>query len=309
VAEVRILLCGGTGVLGGYLVPQLIASGHEVTVLVRTDAATRIAESLGARTARGDILARDTVVAAAAGQDAVIHGVTQIPRSFPGKPDEFAGNDRVRREGTANLLAAAEAAGVRRVVLQSIIWVHGDRGPDWIHEDAPLEPSRMTRSAAELEAQGRAFGERTGAAVTILRCGSLYSAESWHTREVLQRLRARTLPLIGDGQNFQSFIHGADMAAAFAAAATWDGSGTFFVVDDEPVWLATYLRWLANAVGASAPLHIPGFMARLGLGGEMAAAYSSSVRCRNDRIKQALAWTPRYPTFREGYAEVLPRIG
>jgi nucleoside-diphosphate-sugar epimerase len=72
--------------------------------------------------------------------------------------------------------------------------------------------------------------------------------------------------------------------------------------------MGDFLRWLAQAAGAHPPLHLPGFMARLALGAEMEAAYSSSLRCRNDRIKAALGWAPRYPSFREGYAEVLPRI-
>lgn len=305
----RVLVCGGTGVLGRYLVPRLVARGHEVTVLTRSDGRAQLAQSLGARPVTGDILTPNSLHAAAPGHDVIVHAATQIPRAFPGKPEDFAGNDRIRREGTAHLLAAAEAAGIRRIVLQSIIWVHGDHGDAWIDETAALKPAKLTQSAVDLESQGRGFAERTGASVTILRCGSLYAAEAWHTREIVRRLRHRLLPIVADGRNYQGFIHGADMAAAFAAAVEWGGAGgVFFVTDDEPSPLGDYLHWLARAAGASEPLHIPRFVARLALGHEMEAAYTSSLRCRNDRTKLALGWVPAYPTFREGYAEVLPRM-
>jgi nucleoside-diphosphate-sugar epimerase len=303
--ERRILVVGGSGVIGRQLVPLLVARGHRVTVLARSDASAQAAEAMGAQSVRGDILAPDTLGAAAAAQDAIVHLATRIPRAFPGRPDDFAENDRIRSEGTRHLLAAAELAGVARVVLQSIIWVHGDHGETWIDETAAIKPARLTRSAVDLETQGGAFAARTGATVTTLRCGSLYAADAWHTREVVRRLRGRTLPIVGDGANYQGFVHAGDAAAAFAAAATSDGAtGTFFVTDDEPARMADFLRWLARAAGASAPLHLPAFMARLALGSEMEAAYGASVRCRNDRIKQQLGWAPRYATFRDGYTEI-----
>lgn len=307
--ERRVLVVGGSGVIGRVLVPLLVAGGHRVTVLARGEVSAQAAESAGARAVRGDIFAPDTLGVAAADQEVVVHLATRIPRTFPGRPDDFAENDRIRTEGTRNLLAAAEAAGARHVVLQSIIWVHGDHGDGWIDESAAVKPSRLTRSAVDLESQGAAFAARSGARVTTLRCGSLYAADAWHTKEIVHRLRGRTLPIVGGGHNYQGFIHAADMASAFAAAALSDGpGGPFFVTDDEPSRMADFLHWLAKAAGAHAPLHLPSFMARIALGSEMEAAIGSSLRCRNDRMKAAFGWAPRYPSYREGYAEVLPRL-
>ena len=80
------------------------------------------------------------------------------------------------------------------------------------------------------------------------------------------------------------------------------------MTDDEPARMGDFMRWLAQAVSAHAPLHLPGFMARLALGAEMEAAYGSSLRCRNDAIKSALGWAPTFATYRAGYADVLARI-
>lgn len=303
----RILVCGGTGVIGRSLVPLLVARGHEVTVLARSAEAEQLAASLGARAVAGDILDPACLRAAAPGHDAIIHAATQMPRAFPGRPADFVLNDRIRREGTAHLLAAAEASGIGSVVFQSIIWVHGDQRGAWIDEDASLKPGRIGQSAVDLESQARAFAARTGAVTTVLRLGGLYGATAWHTREILERLRKRMAPIIGDGDNYQSFLHADDAAAALAAALEGPG-GTYFVTDDEPVRLADYLRWLAKTSGAPEPLRVPHFVARLALGAEMEAAYTASLRCRNDRIKQRLGWAPKYPTFRDGYGEVLPRL-
>lgn len=305
----RILILGGTGVIGHYLVPLLVQRGHQVTALARTDRSAELPRHLGASIVMGDILSAATLPAAVSGQDVVIHAATSIPRTFPGKPAEFAQNDRIRREGTANLLAAMRAAGIGRLVTQSIVWVHGDQRGAWIDEDGPLKPSRLAQSAADLESRTRAWEKETGGAAQILRCAALYAAEAFHTREILERLKKRLAPIIGNGENYQCFAHAADIASAFALAAESRHPGaTYFVTDDEPVRLGDYLRWLAKASGAPEPMRVPQFMARMALGQEMFDAYSASLRCRNDRIKQALGWSPKYPTFRDGYAEVLPNL-
>jgi nucleoside-diphosphate-sugar epimerase len=305
----RVLIAGGSGVIGRYLVPLLVQRGHEVTALARSPKAAGIVTELGARAVTADILSAATLPAAVSGQDVVIHAASSIPRTFPGKPADFAQNDRIRREGTANLLKAMRESGNPRLVAQSIVWVHGDQRGAWIDEDGPLKPPPLARSAVELESQVRAWEKETGGVAQVLRCAALYAAEAFHTREILDRLKKRLAPIMGAGDNYQCFAHAADIASAFALAAESDRSATYLVTDDEPVQLGEYLRWVAKASGAPEPMRVPQFMARMALGQEMFDAYSASLRCRNGRIKQALGWVPKYPNFREGYEqEVLPRM-
>ncbi len=307
----RILVCGGTGVLGQYLVPVLVQGGHEVVVLARREASVQLARRLGGVAVFGDILEPSSLEPAVTGCEVVVHAATALPRTFPGRPADFAANDRIRRDGTRNLLAAAARAGVRRFVLQSIIWVHGDQHGALIDEEATLQPGLLARSAVDAEAMTRETALHHGFAADILRAGAFYAPEAYHTREIVARLRSRTAPIIGNGANYQCFVHAADAAAAFAAAALADRPGdTYFVVDDEPVRLGEYLTWLANVVGAKEPLHLPEFLARLTLGSEMAAAYGASLRCSNGRIRRQLGWAPRWRSFREGYEQdVLPKLG
>ncbi|HEY2806454.1 MAG TPA: NAD(P)-dependent oxidoreductase [Gemmatimonadales bacterium] len=304
----RILICGATGVIGRYAAPLLVQAGHDVTALVRSEPRADMARAWDARPISGDILVPQSLHAACAGQDVVINLATSLPRTFPGKPGDFAMNDRIRREGTANLLLACEKAGVKRLVQESMIWVHGDQWGAWIDEDAPLKPGILARSAVDMESQVNHHAARTGMTTALLRCGGLYAAEAWHIREIIDRLRRRLVPVIGHGDNFQCFIHAADAAAAFARAAAGNGTGAYFVTDDEPLRLGDYLRWLAKAVRAPEPIRIPQFVARMTLGSEMAEAYGASLRCRNNRLRDAFGWVPRYPTTARGYAEVLPRL-
>ena len=306
----RVLIVGGTGVIGRYLLPLLGSQGHEVIATARSDASARTATELGAqRVVRADIMVRDSLVPAVTGVDVVMHLATSIPRTFPGKPQEFAPNDRIRREGTRNLLDAARQAGVSRIVGQSIVWVHGDQRGAWIDESAPVKPARLTQSAVEMEDQLRRYGDEVKGQVQILRCGSLYGAEAWHTRELIDRLKKRLAPIIGRGENYQCFLHAADAAAAFAATVgSAAPGGTWLVTDDEPVMLGEYLRFVARSTGAPEPMQIPPFMARIALGSDMLEAFTSSLRCRNDRFKASFGWKPKYPNYRAGYAEVLPRL-
>jgi nucleoside-diphosphate-sugar epimerase len=305
----RVLVCGGTGVLGTYLVPLLVGRGNDVTVLVRSAERAALVQSWGARAAMGDILDPASLYAAAKGCEVVVHAATRIPRTFPGKPADFEANDRIREDGTRNLTEAAGRAGCARLVIQSIIWVHGNTRGEWIDEDAPLRPGRLAVSAVAMEAESRQAASRFGWALDVLRCGGFYAAESYHTREIVNRLRRRMAPIIGKGDNFQCFVHVADAALAFAQAVeATDSGGTCLVVDDEPVPLGEYLTWLAGACGAPPPLHVPEFLARMTLGGDMAGAYTASLRCRNTRARERLNWQPAYPTFRDGYAEVLPKL-
>lgn len=295
--------------LGSHLVPLLVARGHDVRVLSRSPEKAALIEGWGARPVPGDILKKATLLEAARGSEVVVHSATRIPHTFPGRPADFAENDRIREEGTRNLVDAAGTAGVSRLVIQSIIWVHGDTGGEWIDEDAPLKPGPLAASAVAMEAEAREAAARYSFALDVLRGGGFYSAHAYHTREVVARLRRRMAPIIGAGDSYQCFVHVADAASAFALATECsDSGGTYLVVDDEPVRLGTYLTWLAKAAGAPAPLHVPEFLARMTIGAEMTSAYTASLRCRNDRIKQRLGWSPAYLGFREGYAEVLPQL-
>ena len=232
----RILVVGATGVLGRQVVPRLVERGHAVRAVVRRAGAGAWSRSAGAEVVQGDILDRESLMAAAAGCQAAIHIATAIPR---GPGGDWSRNDRIRREGTANLLAAAAAQGVRRYVQQSIVMLYGDTGSVLVDESAPLQPRPMIQSAADMEEMVRS--RRLSGASCAAPCSTGPGPDwrmSWR-----QAARQGELIVPGDGSDRISLIHVVDMARAVVAAVESAPAGSIYnVVDDEPPTYAAVVR-------------------------------------------------------------------
>jgi 2-alkyl-3-oxoalkanoate reductase len=301
---VRIFVAGSTGVLGRRLVRHLAEHGHKVVGLVRDEAGAAIVRQAGGEPREGDILDPDSLRRAAAGAEAVVHTATRIPTTLRTKPSDFVENDRVRRQGTENLLRAAVAAGAYHYVQQSIVWLAAPADGSPFDESASPNPDVGTDSALYGERIARSAGSRHGFSVAVLRCGWLYAADASHTRMLGRELARRRLPVIGRGDAAWAPLHADDAASAFAAAATLPLDGLWHVVDDEPVAAREFLRAFAERIGAPLPRHVPRFLARLFAGEYVVDFLTRSVRTSNASFRSAFGWKPRYPTYREGLDQV-----
>lgn len=282
----KILVAGGTGVLGRPTVRLLLEHGHDVIVLARDP--TKARSLLGARVglSQGDILDRAACERAAAGCDAVLHLATAIPS---GPNPDWGPNNRIRTEGTANLLAAAQQAGARRYVQQSITFLYGDGGDQWLDESSEIKPTPSIRSAAEMEAMVRACHD---IAWTILRGGSFYGSGTKTTEQLLDSIRAGAAPIPSDRDPYISLIHATDMAAAVVAAVeAAPPSSVFNVVDGEPVRHGALIRYLATFLNAPPPR-----------AGEVTRP---SLRVSNRRLSSTLGWRPQFLSYREGFQAIL----
>jgi nucleoside-diphosphate-sugar epimerase len=278
----RILVVGATGVLGRNVIPRLLERGHAVRAVVRRTEQAGILRGLGVETAPGDILDQDSLYASARGCDAALHLATAIPRGAVG---DWSANDRIRREGTRNLLSAAALAHVPRYLQQSITFLYGDTGTAVVDESTPIQPSSRIQSAADMEELVR------GAPLEwiILRGGSFYGPGTGHEDDWRAQARAGTLRLPGDGSALLSLIHVADMARAVVLAVESARARTIAnVVDDQPVSYRALYGFIAAQAGMPEPP----------AGGPPTA----SLACANGRIKELLGWQPAYPTYRSGLA-------
>jgi 2-alkyl-3-oxoalkanoate reductase len=279
----RILVVGATGVLGRQVVPRLVERGHAVRAVVRGDTQARVFAALGVESRRGDILDAAGLAEAARGCDVALHLATAIPT---GPHADWSRNDRIRRDGTRNLLAAAAGAGARRYVQQSITMLYGDCGQTLMDEDAPLRPTPRIQSAADMEDLVRG----SGLDWQILRGGPFYGAGAGRDQEWRAAAREGRLALPGDGAALTSLIHVVDMARAVVAAAERDVTGRVYnIVDDAPVSYAELFGYIAAQAGAPAPA----------AGGPPIMA---SLACANARARGELGWQPAYPTYRSGLA-------
>lgn len=285
----NVAILGASGVYGRHLIPRLTAAGHEVRALVRRPEAAGAARGCGAEVRIADIFDEDGLLAGLAGCDICVNLATSLPG--PSGRGDYEVNDRVRREGVPRLIEACRRAGVARLVQQSIAMA-GAAGEALADETSVHRPdgdddaARATRAVHDMEAAVHA----SGLDWIILRGGLFYGPGTGFDDAWFARAAAGKLRLPGEGDDFVSLIHIADMAAATAAAlARWPSRHMLIVADDLPVRWRDLFGYIAALAGTEPPR--PG--GRMGF---------PSIRMSNRRARELLDWAPLYPDYRAGLA-------
>lgn len=301
----KVMIVGATGVLGRPLVPLLAASGHEVLAASRSARPGAAAGIPGTVTVRLDLLDADAVQRAVAQHrpDAIVHVATAIPDPIDPKRvgEQFAETNRLRTTGTANLVAAAQEHGVGRLVAEGLAYAY-QPGDAVRNEDAPLWANPPRTYAPVVDAL-RELEERTRAAGgTVLRMGHLYGPGTIYAPggSMIEAIRQRKVPVVGRGASRFSFLHVEDAASAILAAIDRPVTGTFNVVDDEPMTTGEWIPWVADLVGARAPQRFPAAIARMAVGPFGVVFMNGLAGASNARARDALRWQPRYRSFRDG---------
>jgi nucleoside-diphosphate-sugar epimerase len=309
----RIFVAGAAGVIGQQLLPQLVAHGHHVVGTTRSPAKLDRLRALGAEPAILDGLDGAAVgeALARAEPEVVIHQMTALAgaslnnlRRFD---RAFAVTNQLRSAGTDHLLAAAQAAGARRFIAQSYAGWPGDRnGPPVQSEQDPLDPdppAGQRESLAAIRHLEQVVPAAAGLDGLVLRYGSLYGYGA--SDEFFGLARQRKVPVIGDGAAIWSFLHVADAATATAAAVEHGSPGLYNVVDDEPATVAEWLPFLAQALGAKPPYHIPAWLGRLAAGEVGISMMTQARGCANAKAKRELGWQLQWPSWRQGFTRGL----
>jgi nucleoside-diphosphate-sugar epimerase len=268
----RILLAGGSGVIGSRLIPALVAAGHDVVATTRREENLPRLRALGARGVVADAYdaQRLATVTADAAPDVVVHQLTDLAAY------DVDANARLRREGTANLVAATRAAGCDRMIVQSIAWVFPPGRTPATEED-PIVPGT---AVDDMENLVRGLPH-----ATVLRYGMLYGPGTWY--EPGGRIaRAVTAGEVPSAPAITPFVHVDDAVTATVQSLGWP-DGTYHVVDDEPAPTSAWLPVLAAALGVAAP-PVPG--------PDPAGRLVSNAKAR------AQGWTPAHPRWRDGFA-------
>jgi nucleoside-diphosphate-sugar epimerase len=302
----RVFVAGASGAIGTRLVPQLLDRGHEVIGTSRSPRSAERLRALGAEPIMLDLLDARAVRQAVleTEPDAIVHQATALAdvRFSKNLDRTFAQTNRLRREGTDALLAAALKAGVPRFVAQSFANFRYARegGPVKTEDDpldsTPVEPMRETSAAMTYLDEAV-----TASGGIALRYGSFYGAPN---DGLLEPVRKRQFPIVGNGGGVSSFIHLDDAAGATVLALEHDGPAIYNIVDDEPAPVREWLPVLANALGAKPPRNFPVWLARP-VAGEAGVMLGTEARgASNERAKRELGWSLRYSTWRQGFVEV-----
>lgn len=307
----RVFVAGGTGVVGRRLVPLLVKSGHVVVATTRSSEGVDWLRAIGSEPVVVDGLDGVAVEEAVVGAEpeAVIHQMTGLTgaKSFKRFDAEFAVTNRLRTQGTDHLLQGARAAGVRVFVAQSFgNWNYERTGTGPKTEQDPFDPDPPVNQRASLEAIRHveaAVLSADGMDGIALRYGNFYGPGTGFSLEggLVALVRARRLPIVGDGAGMWSFIHVDDVATATIAAVERGERGIYNIVDDEPAPVSVWLPELARAVGAKPPRHVPVWIGRLAVG-EVGISMMTQIRgASNAKAKRELAWAPRYASWRQGF--------
>jgi nucleoside-diphosphate-sugar epimerase len=302
----RVFLAGGTGAIGRRLIPQLIARGHEVTATTRDPDKAELLFTLGATPVLMDGL-DDAAVGAAVAKaqpEAIIHEMTALS----GTPDFkhfdrwFAQTNRLRTEGTEHLLAAAKASGVRRFVAQSYTgWTNARDGGLVKTEADPFDPKpapvqRETLAAIRFVEEAVTSAPLDG---IVLRYGNLYGPGA--SEAMVEIVRGRKMPIVGNGAGVWSWLHVDDGAAATVAAVEGTQCGIFNIADDEPAAVSEWLPFLAEAVGARRPMRVPAWLAKFAIGDAGVLLMTVGRGSSNEKAKRELGWRPVWSSWREGF--------
>ncbi len=308
----KVFVAGASGVLGRPTVRQLVAAGHEVTGMTRSEERMEEIRAAGATPVRCNVFRPQELHNALhrAEPEVVVHLLTALPQrlDYRAKENPFAATNRVRSEGTRNLIAAARAAGARRVVAESVAFFYAPIGDRVKDEEAPLNldaPGDFGTAADALADLERQVTEAEGLEGIVLRYGWLYGPGTFFDRDGSQTedARKRRLPIVGKGDGIFSFLQVEDAAAATVAAIERGTAGVYNVVDDEPAPMREWVPAFCAAVGAKKPFRVPVWLARL-IAGKAAAGSATQLRgASNAKAKRELGWRPGYESWRQGFAD------
>jgi 2-alkyl-3-oxoalkanoate reductase len=307
----RVFVAGATGAMGKRLVPALVGAGHQVTAMTRSPDKAAALAAAGAEPVVADGLDGAAVLRAVTqtAPEVIIHQMTGLAgmKNLKKFDAEFAATNRLRTEGTDNLLAAARAAGVRRIVAQSYgNWNYERTGTTLKTEEDrldPAPPANQRQTLRAIEYVERAVTGADGIEGLALRYGNFYGPGTGISRDgdISAQVRKRMFPIVGDGTGVWSFTHMDDAAAAAIAAAERGAPGVYNIVDDEPAPVAVWLPELARALGAKPPLHVPVWLGRIFVG-DVGVSMMTRIRgAANGKAKRELNWEPRYQSWRDGF--------
>ena len=297
----KIFVAGATGAIGRPLIAQLQAQGYDVVALTRSPERAQTLAEQGVESAIADVFDADAVKAAikSAQPEVVIEQLTSLPKTYTGESmgEAAALNTRIRREGGANVLAAAQAAGVRRYLRQSIaFWAVPGAG--LADEETPLAFDASPAVAADIltvtEIERRLLGNPNIEGIA-LRYGFFYGPGTWFAPDgdVAKQVRQQQFPIVGNGKGVWSWLHIEDAAIATVAAVERGNPGIYLITDDRPlevrVWLSAYAQWL----NAPPPLQVS-VEDTLLLSGADAVYYGTQMRgASNAKAKRELNFQPR----------------
>ncbi|MGH3431340.1 MAG: NAD-dependent epimerase/dehydratase family protein [Thermocrispum sp.] len=246
-----VFVTGGSGFIGGKLVERLVADGHAVRALARSErAAERVAE-LGAEPVRGELSDVESLVAACTGAELAFHAAAKAESGGPWKEFVAANVD-----GTRNVLEACRRAGVRRLVhVGTEAALMAGRPLVNVDETAPLQPESPAPYPATKAQAERLVLDAQGLETVVVRPRFVWGAgDTTLLPAMADMVRAGKFAWIGGGRQQTDVAHVGNVVHALQLAAERGKPGeAYFVTDGEPTEFRSFVTELLDTQGVSAP--------------------------------------------------------
>jgi nucleoside-diphosphate-sugar epimerase len=299
---VRVLVAGATSVPGIPLLRELNARGHDVVGLTSQPAKTPQIEQHGAKPVVANVFDADRIntVVGDIEPEVVFSLLTTLPKWGPKRPKDFEPARKLWGQGAPNLVAAAQRAGVRRVVAESVIFAYGypTTGPALMDETDPYPGpppkggEQMLAALRGMEQTVLTSGERSDTEGIVLRYGAFYGPGVTHDDLFRRLAKWCALPAM-TGKGIVSWVHIDDVAKATANALDHGRGGQIYnIVDDRPQSFGDYARELSAKLHRPRPLPLPRQLVRL-VAPYVATAFGDTwLPLSNAKAKAELGWTP-----------------
>lgn len=307
----RVFVAGATGAIGKQLVPLLVDAGHQVHGTTRHDSKRRMLQELGAVPAVVDALDPDQVAQAVgkAQPEVIVHQLTSLAGGMRSLKRGVTLTNRLRTEATDHLLSAGQVVGVQRFVAQSNYALYARTGGPVKTEEDPLDPDppgKLGEGLAAMRHLEEAVLDASWTEGVVLRYGGFYGPGTNMAPggELFEMIRKRRFPLVGGGSGVWSFIHIADAAEATLAAVEHGRRGVYNIVDDDPAPVADWVPELTHMLSGKEPRRMPRFILRMFAGEGSVVMMTDARGASNSKAKRELAWSPHYPSWRQGFASI-----
>jgi len=300
-----IFVTGATGVLGQPVIRGLIEKGHMVRALCRSSANRETLNRMGAIAEEVDLYDVSALADVFGDCHTVLHLATRIPPAKEmRKPDAWHENDRIRRNGTAAIVAAAEAAGtIETLLYPSVSFFYGNGGSAWMDAtNAECEPASFLRSTLDAEACVHAFSEGgTHRRGIVLRFGGFYGPPSRESVQMLDLARRGLFMPVAEPEAYRSMIWIDDAARAVLDAVEEAPAGTYDVVEDAPSTQRQSAMALGVAVGRAGLRSMPRWLLHFALPEELRRVLARSHRISNGRFRELTGWRPAVSSQVDGW--------
>ena len=301
----NVFVAGGSGTIGVPLVRALVARGHRVTATTRSPEKTSLISALGATPVVVDALDAHALEGAvqSAAPTLVIHQLTALPKAGARRASDLEPTNRLRDEGTRNLLRAAIASRAERIIVGSFAMLAIAQDSTEVVRD-PAAVAVKSMESQVLDAAGR--GVMQG---VVLRYGLFYGPGNPATEELVALVRKRRLPRLREDRGQLPFIHLDDAVNATVAALDRGSSGcVYHIVDDERASFSYFVSEIAALTASPRPFAIPWWVARV-IAPYMSQLFALQVSATNTEARRALAWAPQFPSYRDGLRQMVAQSG